>query len=69
MQKKRNLLKLMAGAALLVLGVTGCGTLTIPQYTAGASQQARTVESQGLTVTVDPVCDRERADTYFKVNR
>ncbi|MGA3265939.1 MAG: hypothetical protein ABSE16_03855 [Verrucomicrobiota bacterium] len=68
MQKIRNLLKLMMGAALIVVTGTGCGTLTISQYTAGPSKQAKTTEAQGLKVTVDPVCDRERADAYFKVN-
>jgi len=68
MQKKRKLLKLIISAAFLVLAGTGCGTLTIPQYTTGPSKQARTVESQGLTITAEPILDKERADTYFKVN-
>jgi hypothetical protein len=46
----------------------GCGTLKIPPYTPGPSEQAKTMESQGLTITVDPVLDAKRAETYFKVN-
>jgi hypothetical protein len=67
--KKRKLPKLIMSAALLAFAGAGCGTMkTIPQYTAGPSKQAKTVESQGLMITVDPVLDGERADTYFKVN-
>jgi len=66
--QKRELLKLTISALFLVLAGAGCGTLTIPQYTAGPSTQAKTVESQGLKITVDPILDAERGNTYFKVD-
>ncbi len=68
MKIKRHHSFVSLGALLLAGAGTGCGTMTIPQYTAGPSKQARTVESQGLTIVVDPVLDSQRADTYFKVN-
>jgi hypothetical protein len=68
MQKKRILLTFSISVAFLALAGTGCSTVTIPLYTAGLSKEAKTVESQGLTIAVDPVLDSERADTYFKVN-
>jgi hypothetical protein len=68
MQKKRRLLKLIISAAFLVLAGTGCSTTTIPQYKGETSKQARTVEVQGLAIVVDPIVDKERADTYFKVD-
>ncbi len=55
-------------AVSLALAGTGCGTMTIPPYTAGPSKQAKTVESQGLTITAESIQDKERADTYFKVS-
>jgi hypothetical protein len=66
--QKRKLLKLTISAVFLVLAGAGCSTLTIPQYTAKPSKQAKTMESQGLTITVDPISDAERGNTYFKVN-
>ena len=67
--KERKLPKLIMSAALLAFAGAGCGTMKpLPQYTAGPSKQAKTVESQGLAITVDPVLDTVRADTYFKVN-
>lgn len=62
-----NLLIQFAGVLVAVVG-TGCGTLKIPQYTAGPSPQAKSSESQGLVIVVDPVLDSKRYDAYFKVD-
>jgi hypothetical protein len=57
----------VAAAAACLCGV-GCGTMKIPQYIGGPGPGAQTREAQGLAVTADPFVDRERAETYFKVN-
>jgi hypothetical protein len=68
MKDRLNISGLGIGIVLLALAGTGCKSLTIPKYTGEVSKQARMAEVQGLAIVVDPIVEKERADTYFKVD-
>jgi hypothetical protein len=54
-------------ALALILGCAGCAT-NIPPYYGGSAAHARGKQAQGLLLKADPFSDKERAETYFKVD-
>jgi hypothetical protein len=53
---------------VLLLTVTGCKTISIPPYADAPASHAQTRDSQGLVLTSDPFTEKDRAETYFKID-
>ncbi|MCX6906712.1 MAG: hypothetical protein NTY01_01575 [Verrucomicrobia bacterium] len=52
--------------AALAVGAAGCATPTYPTYQSGAAiGTGRSVSNEGITVTVDPILQKERSIQYF----
>jgi hypothetical protein len=62
-------------ASLVLAGLCGCATPDhLPEYSSAATAAApggstvKTVESEGVTVSLEPFADKARCETYFALN-